>query len=154
MTDPIAFPAATPKVGLPLLFAGQSQKEFYVNQALTILDTLTWGLVEASLAEPPAAVPEGACYRVTAPATGAWSLYEDALAAWIAGAWHFVPASEGMLIFDREVAHWLCFRSGWQRAQAPAVPQGGSIIDSEARAALSELVENLQAIGILGAPPV
>jgi hypothetical protein len=58
-----------------------------------------------------------------------------------------------MLLFDRGSGRWLCFRDGWQSADLPATPTGGSVIDIEARNALAQLVENLQTLGLLPSPP-
>ena len=53
MSDPIAFPSTTPSIGLPLLIPGQAQKEFFVNQALCLLDALHMRAVTASQPAPP-----------------------------------------------------------------------------------------------------
>ena len=148
MSDPVTFTSVTPNIGLPLLLAGQSQKEFFVNQSLALLDALQGGSVRASLAAPPAA-QDGDCYRIVAPATEAWAGCEDHLAVWIGGDWHFIAPREGMGVFDIAAGHGLVFRSGWQRGLAPAVPTGGVIVDSQARAAILQLIQSLRAIGIL-----
>ncbi len=153
MTEPMSFPATTPNAGLPLLFAGQAQKEFFVNQALAILDALAPGAVVATLSAPPAAPSEGACYRVAGPSSGEWDMKEEQLAVHIGGSWHFVAPAEGMALYDRAAGHWLCFRSGWQNAPAPVLPAGGSVVDTEARAALALLVQSLQAIGLVSSAP-
>lgn len=153
MSEPIAFPAGTPNAGLPLLFAGQAQKEFFVNQSLAILDALTPRAVIATLAGPPAQPEEGACYLVAQAAAGEWSTKADHLALSVAGSWHFIAPAEGMLMFDRSSGRWLCFRNGWQSAVALAAPTGGSVIDIEARNTLALLVENLQTLGLLASPP-
>jgi hypothetical protein len=44
----------------------------------------------------------------------------------------------------------LVFRTDWEQASAPAIPSGGPVIDIEARAAIEQLIEALQAIGMLG----
>lgn len=150
MSEPIAFPATTAAIGLPLLFAGQAQKEFFVNQAFAILDALSQRAVLASLDQPPATVSDGDCYRVAAPGAGVWSQYPDHLAIAIAGSWHFVAPTEGMQLFDRAAGQWLCFRSGWQTGAAPTAPVGGTVVDNEARAALGELIETLRSLGLIG----
>ncbi len=149
MPDPITLPSYTPAIGLPLLIAGQAQKEFFVNQALCLLDALQAGAVSASLATPPAAPAEGTCYRIIAPATLAWAGKEGSLALNIGGDWHFVVPREGMQVFDQSAGQQLVFRSGWEHAVAPASPVGGSVVDTEARAAITALIQSLLTIGIV-----
>ena len=149
MTEPIAFPSSTPNLGLPLLFAGQAQKEFFVNQALVVVDALSPKAVTGSMAEPPADVTDGECYRVTAPSAEPWITYPDHIAVAIGGSWHFVAPTEGMMVFDRSAGHWLCYRAGWNSAPTPAVPANVGNVDAEARAALQELIAALQTLGLL-----
>ena len=40
MSDPIRLDGATARFDLPLLFAGQAQKEVFVNQALAVIELL------------------------------------------------------------------------------------------------------------------
>ncbi len=44
MSDPVQFEGATPRFALPLLFAGQAQKEFFVNEALLRADMVLHGV--------------------------------------------------------------------------------------------------------------
>lgn len=148
MSDPVTFTSATPNIGLPLLLAGQAQKEFFVNQALGILDALHGRTVLASRPAPPPIAAEGDSYLVTAPAVQAWEGCENHLAIQIGGAWHFVAPLEGMNVFDAEDGNTLVYRAGWQRADAPAVQAGGAVIDVEARATISQLIQALRTIGI------
>jgi hypothetical protein len=106
--------------------------------------------VSASQPTPPATANDGDCFRVTSPATLAWAGCEDRIAIHIGGDWHFVAPHEGMPVFDQAAGHILVFRSEWELASAPAIPSGGSVIDIEARAAIEQLIEALQAIGMLG----
>ncbi|MFM7378277.1 MAG: DUF2793 domain-containing protein [Erythrobacter sp.] len=152
MSDPIAFASSTTALGLPLLFAGQAQKEFFVNEALCVLDALHARAVTASQPSPPASAAEGACYRVTATATGAWAGQEDRLAVLVAGAWHFVAPAEGMVVFDRAAARMVIFRSQWQPAAVVAAASGGTVIDVQARAVLTALIAALVTTGVLAAP--
>jgi Protein of unknown function (DUF2793) len=103
----------------------------------------------ASRAAPPLVAAEGDCYRVTAPAVGAWEGSESNIAVQIGGNWHFVAPQEGMSLFDAEAGYSLVFRSGWQRMDAPAAPAGGTVVDVEARATIGQLIQAFRAIGIL-----
>jgi len=149
MSDPIAFPNSTPTLDLPLLIAGQAQKEFFVNQALCLLDALHMHTVKASQSAPPAITVESDCFRIKAPATGEWAGREDRVAVLIAGEWHFVEPVHGMALYDQTTDNILVFRSGWKLAQAPALPGGGTVVDTEARAAIGALIQSLKALGVL-----
>ena len=131
---------------------GQAQKEFFINQALCLLDASAARTVIASRTVPPVANPaEGACFRVLAPAGEAWSGQEDSIAMLIGGAWHYIAARDGMQVFDQEQGHLLTFRDGWVRALSPAEPSGGPVVDIEARVAIGALIQALRATGVLGA---
>jgi hypothetical protein len=149
MSLPVSFTPVTPNLSLPMIVPGQAQKEFFVNQALGILDALYGYSVRASLTAPPALVEEGESFRVTGPATQAWQGCDDHLAVRIGGSWHFIAPREGMLVFDRAAGQFMAFRSGWQKTTAPTVPAGGGIIDVEARAAINQLIQALRLIGIM-----
>ncbi|MBU7579185.1 MAG: DUF2793 domain-containing protein [Porphyrobacter sp.] len=153
MSDPVAFASTTPAIGLPLLIAGQAQKEFFVNEALCVLDALNARAITASQAAPPAAPPEGASYRVTTPATGAWAGQENRIAVRIGGDWHFIAPAEGWVLFDRAASRLTIFRTQWQPAEVVAAPSGGVVIDTQARATLTALIAALRTMGVLGAPP-
>lgn len=150
MTGPVNFPSATPNIGLPLLIAGQSQKEFFVNQALGVLDALAPQAVVASASAPPASPAESDCYRVTAPATQEWAGCVDHIAVRLGGSWHLVPPQNGMRLFDREANHSLFFDSGWRIGTVPTVAAGGTVVDAEARAALLQLTDALRDLGLFG----
>ncbi|MFK4004855.1 hypothetical protein [Qipengyuania sp. NPDC077563] len=54
-----------------------------------------------------------------------------------------------MMAFDRERAALLRFSEGtWAHVQAPALPEGGAVIDQEARQAIEELAAGLKQSGI------
>lgn len=150
MSDPIAFPSSTPALGLPLLIAGQAQKEFFVNQALCLLDALHDRAVTASQNAPPESPAEGSCYRITAPAGAAWSGRDDHIAVMIGGDWRFIAPREGTQVFDREAGHELVFRAGWKRPTAPVAPSGGTVVDLEARTAIGALIQALLTVGMIG----
>jgi len=64
----------TARWDLPLLFAGQAQKEVFHNEALVRMDMLMHARAEsADLAEPPEMPDVGQCWIVANGAVGAWS---------------------------------------------------------------------------------
>jgi hypothetical protein len=148
MTDPISFTSSTPRFALPLLFAGQSQKEFYVNEAHALADALLHPACEGETADPPATPVEGEGWLVGAAATGDWTGHEGKLASRQSGNWLFVTPTDGMRLFDRSSGQMLLYRGGWQRPATPAEPSGGSVVDTEARAAIADLVTALESAGI------
>ena len=149
MTDPISFPSATPRFALPLLFAGQSQKEFYVNEAHALTDALLHAACKSEATDPPATPVEGEAWLVATGATGDWAGQEGKLAARQAGNWLFATPSEGMRLFDRSTGQMLLYRGdSWQRPVAPSPPSGGAMVDAEARAAIAELMTALSAAGL------
>ena len=81
MTDPISFTPATPRFALPLLFAGQSQKEFYVNEAHALTDALLHAACEGETADPPPAPIEGEAWLVASGAAGEWAGQDGKLAS-------------------------------------------------------------------------
>ena len=147
MTVPVEFPSATKNVSLPFLFSGQAQKEFYINQSLSLIDALLQRGIHGSLSMPPSDPLDGDCYRVLSPADGAWIGQEDKLAVQVGGAWHFVEPKVGMTIFDQNASCMLHFNAGWQSAVEPSAPSGGDTIDTQARAAISDLIEALRSTG-------
>ncbi len=149
MANPISFPSTTPNTGLPLLFSGQAQKEFILNQSLAIIDALMSRGVEAVRSAPPEDPAEGTAYLVGAGSSGTWLGQSDKIAARIGGAWHFVSPRAGMEVFDRERGLRLIFTDGWQSASLPDAAQGGAVIDAEARATLNQLIGILQNAGLL-----
>jgi hypothetical protein len=148
MTDPISFTSATPRYGLPLLFAGQSQKEFFVNEAHALTDALLHPACEGEASDPPAAPVEGEIWLVASSATGDWAGEDGKIASRQSGNWLFATPNDGMRVFDRSTGQILLYRGGWQRPLAPAAPSGGATVDTEARTALADLITALTAAGI------
>jgi len=151
MTDPLTFLSVTPRLTLPLLFAGQSQKEVTVNEALTLTDLLLHGSIEGSLAAPPAAPVAGQAWLVAGSPTGDWSGHAGAIAGWSEGGWRFVTPQRGMRLYDKSVASFRLFDGGWQVFQKPADPSGGTVVDVQARTAISQLISALVSSGTITA---
>ena len=65
---------ATARFALPLLHAGQAQKELFHNEALVLADGLLQPCVEAlGLDTPPPSPAPGQCWIVGDSPTGAWA---------------------------------------------------------------------------------
>jgi hypothetical protein len=160
----------TDRTGMPLLAAGQTQKETYHNEALTVADLLICGVVTAPSAGSPPATPEsGILYQVPAAATGAWSGQDGQLSAYTQGGWRFVAPFEGLRLTQREGGierRWT--GTGWEvgqtrtnevlvggqkvvgsRVAAIAAPAGGTTVDAEARNCLSAMLDALKAHGLV-----
>lgn len=162
--------SATARFAIPLLAAGQAQKEIYHNEAVQILETLVCPAVEEGpRASPPFSPPVGACYIVATSPTGAWAGKALNLAAYTAGGWRFVAPLEGVTTYVRSSSVWATFRSGaWElgvlrgsnvtisgqqvvggRAAAIPGPSGGSVIDVEARFAVGQILTALRLHGLI-----
>lgn len=148
MTDPIVYTNTTPRFGLPLLFAGQAQKEFFVNEAHALVDALLHAACEGETATPPATPAEGETWLVASGASGAWAGEDGKLAAFQSGTWLFASPNDGMRLFDRATGQVLLYRGGWQRPAAPAAPGGGGTVDAEARSAIADLIAALVEAGV------
>ena len=160
----------TDRLALPLLAAAQAQKEVTHNEALALLDALIQPVV---VAVAPSAVPvaptPGQGWIVGALPTGAWAGQALALAVWTTGGWRFVPPFEGMTIWSlTEATTWRYLSTGWTngvltgtslvlngvqlvgaRATAIAAPVGGTVIDVQARAAISAILSSLGTHGLI-----
>lgn len=161
----------TPRLGLPLLIAGQVQKELFHNEALALIDLLIAGSVEDGiLSAPPPSPVTGRCYRVAASgASGAFAGHDGQLAGYSSGGWRFVAPVEGMRLTERTSGLELAFRGGaWtsgsmrasevvvgglkvvgERGSAIADASGGSTIDTQARLAISQILAALRTHGLI-----
>ena len=150
MTDPMNFSAFTPRFGLPMLFSGQSQKEVTVNEALLSADVLLHPAIEAVATSAPAAPALGQCWLVGNGATGTFAGQTDRIATWSEGGWRFIAPREGMRAYDLSAsAHRIYSGGSWRLISAPAAPSGGSVIDPQARTAISGILAALRTGGII-----
>lgn len=150
MTDPL-FDTCTPRLDLPLLFPAQAQKEGYVNEITARIDALLHGAIEAELATPPATPSDGQCWLVATGASGDWTGQAGRIAARQSGNWLFIAPRDGMRLLNRTSGQEIRFHSTWKHPARPATPTGGTVIDSEARSTISNLVAALVEAGILPA---
>lgn len=143
MPDPIAFTSASPRYGLPLLFSGQAQREFFVNEAHALADALLHPAIEGTTDTPPTTPEDGECWLVGDTPSGAWADHAGHLAAWQVGTWVFAVPRDGLSLLDRSTGQTIRFLGDWQRPATPATPSGGTTVDSEARTAIANLVAAL-----------
>lgn len=151
MTAPTVFDSATPRFSLPLLFAGQAQKEFFVNEAHALIDVLLHSSIEGTASNPPTDPIEGECWLVGVAATGVWSGHEGSLAFCNGGTWRYLAPTDGMKVFDRSARQVRMFDGVWRAAAAPIAPTGGATVDFEARQAIEGLISALRSHGLLPA---
>lgn len=72
----------TSRFKLPLLAAGQAQKEAWHNESLLLIDRLLGGVIEGGAsATPPGSPSADGLYAVAAGASGAWTGQGGLLAA-------------------------------------------------------------------------
>lgn len=149
MTVPATFTSATPRFSLPILFPGQAQKEFFVNEAHVLLDALVHTHVHGIADIPPANPAEGDAWLVQPAGQGDWNGHDHTIAVFTAGGWRFILPRSGMRIFDSASGKQLHFDSLWKFAGEPGLPIGGSTVDLEAREAIGQLVAALRDLGLL-----
>lgn len=160
----------TARWAMPMLFAGQAQKEMHHNEALTLIDALLHGRAQsADMSVPPSAPVPGQCWIVGGDALDAWAGQAGAVALWTEGGWRFIAPRAGlrMAVADRDHA---LFHDGteWradairedglylneervvgERTGAISTPAGGGVIDVQARSAVADILLALRAHGLI-----
>ena len=120
-----------------------------------------------SLALPPATPALGSCYIVPAAGATAWGHPAGTLLHWQGAGWLARTPRDGQIVMITDESAMLVHGGNWQ-AQWPvtglrvagrtvlaaspgavALPSGGSVVDSQARATLAVLVAALQQQGIV-----
>ncbi len=160
----------TARFALPLLQAGQAQKEIDHNEALTRIDAALHPLVrDAGIETPPASPAEGEAWLLGAAPTGDWAGRALTLAVFTGGGWRFVAPGVGMSVWSIAAGRYLRWDGGGWRdgelvgarlsiaglqvvgARAAAVPDasGGTTIDTQARATLAALLAALRGHGLI-----
>jgi hypothetical protein len=138
--------------------------------ALGLIDLIIAGSVEGTpIAVPPASPALGRLYRVATGASGAFSGRDQQLAGWSEGGWRFIAPVEGMRLVERTSGLELAYRDGaWTsgsarasevlvggakvvgaRQAAIADAAGGTVVDSQARAAVAQVLAALRAHGLI-----
>lgn len=162
--------AYSDRLHLPLMSAAQAQKEVTHNEGLAVLDAAVQSVVVAiAPSSVPASPVPGQCWIVGTSATGAWAGEDGALAIWTSGGWRFLAPFEGMFVWsvtDGMTARYIA--GAWSvgmltagalvidgeqvtGARRPAIadPASGSIIDIEARATISQVLDALRTHGLI-----
>lgn len=159
----------TDRHALPLLQAGQAQKEMTHNEALVMLDMLAMAVVEGVADIPPADPAPGECWIVGDGAGAGWAGQAGAIAGWTAAGWRFLAPHDGMRcwVSGRNVA--AVRRDGaWRIGEVNATslridgetvvgarqgpisgPEGGAYVDVEARAAVDAMLSALRTHGLI-----
>lgn len=158
------------RLALPLLAAGQAQKEIVHNEALMLLDMLSQPVVQsADLSAPPGSPAPGQCWIVAASPTGDWAGRAGALAAWTEAGWRFAPPGEGWSAWVADRGQVMRFDgTSWADEQVradgyyiegektvgeqqPAIadPTGGATVDGDARAAIIAVLAALRSHGLI-----
>ena len=154
MNEPFSLTQSTARFGLPFLFAAQAQKEFFINEAYVLLDSLLHPVVEGRSDTPAATPVEGECWLVGGTPTDDWGEHAEQVACFHSGSWLFIRPAEGMRVFDRSSNGDLrFFQNQWISPQLIQAPQNGETIDTEARQAIADLIQALVAQGLLSGDP-
>lgn len=164
MTDSL-----TPRLALPLLSAGQAQKEMSHNEALVRLDLTLHGNILALTAETPPDDPEpGQSWVLGSAPNGAWAGHAGEVAGWSEAGWRFVAPCEGMRLWLSLDTGFAVFSGGeWRagetygrlivdgqqvigpQASAIAEPSGGPVVDAEARTAILAVLKVMREHGLV-----
>jgi hypothetical protein len=134
-----------------LLFAGQAQKEAFVNEAHALTDALLHCAIEDEAATPPTSPVEGTSWLVATSPTGAWAGQAGKIACRQSGNWLFVAPSDGMTLLNRSNGQQRRYFATWLAPSEPSAPSGGATIDTEARTAINALIAALRTAGIFPA---
>lgn len=158
------------RLGLPMIEAGQAQKELTHNEALLLLDLgVQAGVVAVGVDTPPIAPVAGQAWVVGAAPTGAWTGQAGAIAGWTAGGWRFLVPREGFAVWCEATGTVARSRAGaWEtglvraaallvdgaavvgaRRAAVADPSGGTTVDAKARATIGQILEALRGHGLI-----
>lgn len=165
MTDDISA-----RMRLPMLQAGQAQKELLHNEALTLIDLLIQSSVLTCGDDTPPQDPQpGEAWIAGTAPSGAWAGRAGCVAGWSAGGWRFVDPIEGMSAWVAEAQQIARYSSGtWSIGQvrgksvmidgtavlgpqqrAIEKPSEGGVIDTEARGAIAAILAALRCHGLI-----
>lgn len=160
----------TARLDLPLLVPGMAAKEVVHNEALAILSALVQPvLTSGPIASPDAGAVIGDVVIVAEGATGDFSGNDNAVALLGEAGWRFLAPFDGMTARTAGTGiEWRFNGTSWLEgklnvqeiavsgtkvvgAQQPAIaaPTGGTTTDSEARTAISAILDALRTHGLI-----
>ena len=163
---------STERLALPLLAPGQAQKELFHNEALQLLDIAVGASVEGLPENDPPSAPQiGSSYLIGNAPTGAWAGFAAHIAGFGIAGWRFLRPGTGMAVFVKSTQTVAVYSgTGWDvgtiRGSSLIVdglqvvgprtapiddPAGGTVVDSEARFALAEILVALRQHGLISA---
>lgn len=155
---------------LPFLATGQAQKEVTHNEAIAAIDrVLHLAVISRDALEPPPTASPGDTYIIGADPIGVWAGNPAKVASFDGLGWTITAARIGCVAWVIEEGQFAAFTgSGWSQGGWPtqglqidgrtvlgappvlvAAPDGGAVVDSECRLALSTLLGALSAQGVI-----
>ena len=138
--------------------------------ALRLVDVVVAAAVESVGSNaPPASPVDGQCFVVGTAPTGVWAGHAKAIAGYAPGGWRFVAAVAGMNALDKASGQTATYDgTAWSigaikgatlklgasqvvgaRLAAVANPTGGTVIDVEARAAITLVLDRMRTHGLI-----
>lgn len=143
------FDSCTPRYSLPLLFAGQTQKEGFVNEIAARIDALLFLAIEGEADTPPATAIDGESWLVGDAPSGPWEGHAGQIASRQSGNWLFTQPVVGVRLFNKAMGQDMWWDETWTSAIRPVAPSGGTTVDAESRLAIAAIIEALAAAGIV-----
>lgn len=145
---------ATPRFALPFLAVSQAQKELIHNESLLLVDAMLHPRVEAVESDPALIVDpqEGQAWIIGASPVGIWADRMGHIAIWTSSGWRYVEPTSPMTVWLASENNVHRFQEGsW--SSPPTLPDAasGGTVDSEARAAINQLLAYLRNIGLIAA---
>lgn len=140
--------------GLPLLEVGQAGKEITHNEALLLVDALLHPVAESQQADPPTGLSPadaGQCWIVGENPSAEWAGHAQELAYWTGSGWRFAAPAEGAEVLRRDTQVTLLrAASSWHDPAVVPDPQGGAVVDAQARDAIALILAELRIRGVIG----
>lgn len=133
------------------MLTGQAQKESFVNEAFALADILLHPAIEGRADAPPSNPAAGEGWLVGNSPSGDWSGQAGNLAAFQAGTWLFVEPRDGMSLLDLSAHQVIRYADGWKVPNAVSGVTGGTVVDNEARSAITQIISALKTAGVIPA---